>query len=107
MPLSLAALKAVTPVAGPPGTQAYLWGDSTWQLTNQDCAAQNWGDVSCVGSIMFGDWQCRQDPSNADTTIQFFDWNYRSRWGSYLYRVGCTLPVPDASKSQVRVGSGR
>ncbi|GFR40479.1 hypothetical protein Agub_g1046, partial [Astrephomene gubernaculifera] len=96
--------KAVTPHAGPPGTLAYLYGDTTWYLRYRDCVESTWGDIDCVGSILFGDYLCRQDPTDADTAITFNGADSQ-RYGYSVYRIGCTLPTPDASNSQPAIGT--
>lgn len=87
------------PYAGPPGTAMKLYGDQTWNLVNSDCIAKSWGDVECVGSIIFGDYLCRQDASISGTGINFT--SYSQRYGYSLYTIGCKLPTPDNSNNQV------
>lgn len=65
-----------------------------------DCLESDWGDLSCVGSVLFGDYLCRQDPSNPDADITFIG-SYRL--GPYLYRFGCTVPEQDGNNTQVRL----
>ncbi len=65
--------------------------------------AENWGDISCVGAVMFGDYLCRQDPKNEDTVVTFGDYK---RYGYGMFRVGCTLPQPSINNTQVGVGGG-
>ncbi|EFJ47175.1 hypothetical protein VOLCADRAFT_92352 [Volvox carteri f. nagariensis] len=95
--------KSAYPYAGPPGTAVNLYGDTTWRLQYSDCPAKTWGDIDCVGSITFGDYLCRQDPSTNDTGITF---KYGTqRYGSNLYILGCTLPTPDANNNQPAIGT--
>ncbi|GIL53447.1 hypothetical protein Vafri_9024 [Volvox africanus] len=97
--------KTAYPYAGPPGTAMKLYGEATWQLQYSDCAAKKWGDIECVGSILFGDYLCRQDPSISGTGINF---TYGTqRYGSYLYTIGCTLPTPDESNNQPALATAK
>jgi hypothetical protein len=77
-----------------------LYGDPTFGLS-VDCVAKTWGDVDCVGSVTFGDYLCRQDPSIPGTGINI-TYSSAQRYGTSLYTIGCTLPAPDASNTQVR-----
>ncbi|KAG2496270.1 hypothetical protein HYH03_005503 [Edaphochlamys debaryana] len=100
-------LRAIYPSAGPPGTIAYLMGKPTWSIS-QDCKPENWGEVSCVSAIMFGDWLCRQDVDNEDTILQFSpfpDWNrYYNGWTG-MYRVGCSVAAPRPGEDQPAIGT--
>jgi hypothetical protein len=61
----------------------------------------NWGDATCVGDVLFGDWQCRLDLSNPASNISFSGWSQPLRWGYNLYSFGCNMPAPSPSSPQV------
>lgn len=92
-----AALRAVVPAAGPPGTKVSLFGSSTWYLQN-DCKAANWGDATCVGAVLFGDYMCRTEQGDVSSVIEF---NNFARYGWGQYRLNCTLPAPAGGNGQV------
>ncbi|GIM05164.1 hypothetical protein Vretimale_9612, partial [Volvox reticuliferus] len=95
-------LKAILPEAGPPGSDVFIYGDRTWYLQYQDCLPEDWGDMNCIGSILFGDYLCRQDPADPDSDIIF---PVYPRFGSYLYRIGCTMPAQDSTHTQPALGT--
>ncbi|EFJ47176.1 hypothetical protein VOLCADRAFT_92353 [Volvox carteri f. nagariensis] len=95
-------LKAVLPRAGPPGADVFIYGDRTWYMAYRDCIESNWGDTSCVGSILFGDYLCRQDPADQDSPIIM---TTNQRLGGYLYRIGCTMPAQDSNNTQPALGT--
>ena len=92
---SPAALRAVTPPAGPPGSSVSLVGSYVWQQS-QDCAAKNWGGSSCVGAALFGDYMCRQAVEDVTSLITFGN---SARYGNGVYNVTCVLPSPSGSDS--------
>ncbi|EFJ47178.1 hypothetical protein VOLCADRAFT_92358 [Volvox carteri f. nagariensis] len=96
-----AALKAVLPRAGPPGTEVFIYGDRTAYMMYRDCVESNWGDMNCVGSILFGDYLCRQDPADPDSPIIM---TTNPRLGPYLYRIGCTMPAQNSNNTQPALG---
>ncbi|GIM05166.1 hypothetical protein Vretimale_9611 [Volvox reticuliferus] len=95
-------LKAISPRAGPPGSHVLIYGDSTWNLQYRACQPEDWGDMNCVGSILLGDYLCRQDPADPDSDIIFPSY---PRFGSNLYRIGCTMPAQDSTHTQPALGT--
>ena len=61
-----------------------------------ECSARAWGSTNCVGAILFGDYQCRQDEhaQTVETSV------YHNRFDSWV-RTKCTMPTPS---SQVCAG---
>ncbi|KXZ49222.1 hypothetical protein GPECTOR_22g813 [Gonium pectorale] len=98
-------LKALSPSAGPPGTSVLMYGDATWSLRYRDCIEASWGEVQCVGSILFGDYLCGQDTSLERGGIRFANWEGYERYGANPYRVACILPAPDGSNAQPTLGT--
>jgi hypothetical protein len=96
--LLLAGLRAVYPVAGPPGQQVQVLGRSTWNI-NQMCSAEgkSFNDNSCVGEVVFGDYLCSTGADVNDAGSVFSSVR-PVRWGSDdMYAINCRMPDPSTS----------
>ncbi|KXZ43941.1 hypothetical protein GPECTOR_77g37 [Gonium pectorale] len=98
-------IKAIYPRAGPPGSQIFLVGDNTWTLQWSMCTETTWGEINCIGSIMFGDYLCPQDLTDPESVINFANWTGYQRYGYNPYRVGCTLPAPETVATLPSLGT--
>ena len=111
-----AALRAVVPSAGGPGSRVSLLGSYVGQIQT-DCAPDAFGESNCLGAVLLGDNVCQQQEGNIESVIEFGDslgpaWSLR--YGTWQYRLNCTTPAPDAAgnakvrrPAPVRAGSER
>jgi hypothetical protein len=96
-----AAVRAVYPVAGPPGQQVQVLGRSTYTLQS-DCTAEakSFNDNSCVGEVKFGDYLCSTGAGTNDAAA-VSSFVSPGRWNSdSMYAISCTLPDPSTQLDQ-------
>ncbi len=100
-----AALEAIIPSAGPPGTPVTLIGIAPWRVRN-DCSDEGAGpnDESCLGEVTFGDYLCNTGAGTDDASSVVTIRPGLARYSrNDHYAVHCTLPDP-SDEAEAMVG---
>jgi hypothetical protein len=96
-----AAIRAVVPSAGPPGTRISILGSAIGSMQS-DCAANSWGDSDCINSVNIGEYVGIMQQENIGAVIVFGGYkaiSTRYPLNNTVYRA--SVEVPDGTVAQV------